>query len=59
MDKFKQDLMNAIKRQIDHHLAGLIKSNSILHDEILEHAIQCKILSERYCPREDILEKVT
>jgi hypothetical protein len=58
MDKFKQDLTDAIKRQIDYHLTGLIKSNSILYDEILEHAIQCKMLSERYCPRENVLKKV-
>jgi hypothetical protein len=76
MDKFKQELTDAIKRQIDYHLAGLInteqnipmnekisqvpsRSKDILYDEILEHAVQCKMLNERYCPRQDILKKVT
>jgi hypothetical protein len=35
-----------------------IQAKDVLYDEILEHAIQCRILNERYFPRDEIFEKV-
>jgi hypothetical protein len=35
-----------------------VQAKDVLYDEILEHAIQCRILNKRYFPRDEILEKV-
>ena len=34
------------------------QSKSVLYNQIFEHAIQCKQLTERYFPRNDILQQV-
>lgn len=57
LKKFEEDFFAVVKRQIDYHMAYVCKKDA-LYDEILEHTIQCKILHERYFPRDDILEKV-
>ena len=59
LTKFYEDFYSAIQSQIDFHL----KSRENLpvepvHNEILEHAMQCNQLIRRYFPREEILEKV-
>jgi hypothetical protein len=36
-----------------------VQAKNVLYDEILEHAIQCRMLNERYFPRDEILEKVS
>ena len=55
--RFQEDFFTIIKRQIDYHMAR-IRSNDILYDEILEHSIHCKMLDERYFPRDEIFEQV-
>lgn len=55
--KFQDDFYTVIKRQIDYHMSQA-RPKDILYDEILEHSIQCRILAERYFPRDDILAKV-
>ena len=34
------------------------KQKNVLYNQILEHAIQCNLLTQRYFPRQDILEQV-
>ncbi|CAF3802489.1 unnamed protein product [Rotaria sordida] len=55
--KFQTDFYTVIKRQIDYYMTK-VQAKDILYDEILEHAIQCRMLNERYCSRNEILEKV-
>jgi hypothetical protein len=55
--KFQTDFYNVIKREIDYYMKQ-IRKKDVLYDEILEHAIQCRILNERYFSRDEILEKV-
>ncbi|CAF4251319.1 unnamed protein product [Rotaria sp. Silwood2] len=55
--KFQNDFYTVIKRQIDYYITQ-IPAKDILYDEILEHAIQCRMLNKRYCSRDEILEKV-
>ena len=35
-----------------------VRPRDVLYDEILEHAVQCQTLSERFFARDDIIEKV-
>jgi hypothetical protein len=55
--RFQEDFYNVVKRQIDYHMVK-VRPKDILYDEILEHSIQCRMLDERFCARDDILEKV-
>ncbi|CAF4105784.1 unnamed protein product, partial [Adineta steineri] len=55
--KFQNDFYNVIKQQIDYYMTQ-VRTKDVLYDEILEHAIQCQTLNERYFPRDEILEKV-
>jgi hypothetical protein len=34
------------------------QQDDLLYNQILEHAIQCNLLIQRYFPRQDILEQV-
>ena len=34
------------------------QQKNFLYNQILEHAIQCNLLIQRYFPRQDILEQV-
>ena len=55
--KFQDDFYAALKRQIDYHMSQAGPKDA-LYNEILEHAIQCRILNERYFPRDDIVDKI-
>lgn len=55
--QFQNDFFSIIQRQIDFHMSQ-IRPKGILYDEVLEHAIHCKILHERYFPRDEIFEQV-
>lgn len=57
LNTFKNDFIQALKRQIDYHLCQRRPKN-VLFDEVLEHAIQCKSLQKQYFPRLDIMEQV-
>jgi hypothetical protein len=35
-----------------------VQVKDVLYDEILEHAIQCRMLNEHHFPRNEILERV-
>ncbi len=59
--RFFDEFFAAIKSQIDFHMEQYqIKQTktSVLYDQVLEHAIQCNMLTQRYFPRQDILEQV-
>jgi hypothetical protein len=59
LEKLFDDVYNAIRSQIDFHLAKVnLLASDTLDFQIREHAIQCNSLSKRYHPREDILKKV-
>ncbi|CAF1533025.1 unnamed protein product, partial [Rotaria sordida] len=54
-----EDFYHAIKSQIDFHLIKYEKQQkNFLYNQILEHAIQCNLLTQRYFPRQDILEQI-
>ncbi|CAF3603595.1 unnamed protein product [Rotaria sordida] len=55
---FKDDFYNAIKNQIDYHMKQTRTKDS-LYDEVVEHAIQCRMLNERYFPRDNILTQAS
>lgn len=55
--KFQTDFYTVIKQQIDYYMKQ-VRTKDVLYDEILEHAIQCRVLNERYFSRDEILEKV-
>ncbi|CAF0944155.1 unnamed protein product [Didymodactylos carnosus] len=55
--QFKDDFYTAIQRQIDYHMTKT-RTKEILYDEVLEHAIQCKTLNERYFPRDYLLAQI-
>ncbi|CAF1169493.1 unnamed protein product [Rotaria sordida] len=55
---FKDDFYNAIKNQIDYHMKQT-RTKDILYDEVVEHAIQCRMLNERYFPRDNILAQAS
>ncbi|CAF1181407.1 unnamed protein product [Rotaria sordida] len=55
---FKDDFYNAIKNQIDYHMKQTRTKDS-LYDEVVEHAIQCRMLNERYFPRDNILAQAS
>ncbi|CAF4038756.1 unnamed protein product [Rotaria magnacalcarata] len=57
LTKFQEDFYNVLKNQIDYHMTQT-RPKDKLYEEVLEHSIQCKMLDERYCSRDDILEKV-
>ncbi|CAF3842914.1 unnamed protein product [Rotaria sordida] len=54
---FQENIFTAIKRQIDYHMAQ-VRPKDILYEEVLENAIQCKMLNKRHFPCENILTKV-
>ncbi len=55
--KFQTNFYTIIQQQIDYYMTQ-IRTKNVLYDEILEHAIQCQILNERYFSRKEILDKV-
>ncbi|CAF3813414.1 unnamed protein product, partial [Rotaria sp. Silwood1] len=57
--QFFEDCYHAIKSQIDFHMKTYEnQQNNILYNQILEHAIQCNLLIQRYFPRQDIFEQI-
>ncbi|CAF4754750.1 unnamed protein product [Rotaria sp. Silwood1] len=57
LTKFQIDFYTVIKRQIDYYMTK-IQAKDVLYNEIFEHAIQCRMLNERYFSRDEILDKV-
>ncbi len=57
LTKFQTNFYTVIKQQIDYYMKQ-VRKKDVLYDEILEHAIQCRILNERYYSRNEIIEKV-
>ena len=57
LTRFQNDFFSIIQRQIDFHMSQ-IRPKDTLYDEVLEHAIHCKMLHERYFPRDEIFEQV-
>lgn len=55
--RFQEDIFALMKRQINYHMGKMRKTND-LYDEVLEHAMQCQRLHERYFPRENLLKQV-
>ncbi|CAF4417932.1 unnamed protein product [Rotaria sp. Silwood2] len=57
--QFFEDFYHAITSQIDFHMKTYEnQQKNFLYNQILEHAIQCNLLIQRYFPRQDILEQV-
>ncbi|CAF1086333.1 unnamed protein product [Rotaria sp. Silwood1] len=59
--KFFDDFFDSMKNQIDYHMEQSCNKRATidpLYDQIIEHAIQCNLLIQRYFPRKDILEQV-
>ncbi|CAF1262624.1 unnamed protein product [Rotaria magnacalcarata] len=57
--QFFDDFYHAIKLQIDFHMKSQEnQQKDILYNQILEHAIQSNLLTQRYFPRQDILEQI-
>lgn len=55
--QFQDDFYALVKRQIDSHISQ-VKSMNPLYDEILQHALQCQRLQERYFSREHLLQQI-
>ena len=57
--QFYDDFYQGIKSQIDYHMKSYENQQKhILYNQILEHAIQCNLLTQRYFPRKDLIEQV-
>lgn len=59
LSKFLDDFYTALVKQIDFHMQyHRLQLMNHLSNQILEHAIQCNLLLQRYFPRDDILNQV-
>lgn len=48
-----------MKSQIDFHMnIAENQQKNLLYNQVLEHAIQCNLLTQRYFPRLDIMSEV-
>ncbi|CAF1109225.1 unnamed protein product [Adineta steineri] len=59
LSQFFNDFYDAIKTQIDFHMKIFEnKQENQLYNQILEHAIQCNLLVQRFFPRPDIFQQI-
>ncbi|CAF1208755.1 unnamed protein product [Adineta steineri] len=59
LSKFFDDFYQAVKLQIDFHMKqNKSKQGNVLHNQIVEHAIQCNSLVQRFFPRPEVFEQI-
>ncbi|CAF1376711.1 unnamed protein product, partial [Adineta steineri] len=59
LSKFFDDFYQAVKLQIDFHMKIYEnKQENLLYNQIIEHAIQCNSLVQRFFPRPEVFQQI-